>query len=124
MKSKLINKLKTLGFAGFLALNGCISAPQQLSFEEQYGRQLGIEINDIYLFLKYDRDFDGFEDLRLIYEMGGVNGRTFYLELIQRWDDVNRNRVFEDEEITILTESKDQPILEKDNPIFENLIKY
>ncbi len=124
MKSKLINKLKTLGFAGFLALNGCVSAPQQLSFKEQYGERLIMQKDKNYLLLGYDRDNDSIEDLRLFYEIVGSNKGINSFELREIWDDVNRNGVFEDEEITILTESKYQPILEKDNPIFENLIKY
>ena len=106
-----------------IALSSCASLPKELNFEEQYGKQLAIEINGVYLFEKYDRDNDNLEDLRLIYKIVGSDEKNIYLELIQRWDDENRNGVFEPKEITKLVVDQDQPISEKE-AILKNLVKY
>ncbi len=136
---KLIDKLKKYGKIGLISLIvGCSSIPQELppekfeepqskelSFEAQYGKLMWIGLKGNYLEIGFDRDDDGFEDLRLIYEIIGMTKEdTGYFKLIKRLDDKNRNGFFEESEITDVIVAQDYPTLEKEPLIFEDLIKY
>lgn len=108
--------LKILGLAGLLLFGNCPStlieeqkkiikeSQIESSFEEQYGKLLAMEISDYYILMKYDRDSDNTIDLRLVYQINGMDKRNFYLKLIKIYDDKNRDGFYEDDEIKIPTE--------------------
>ncbi len=99
---KLTDTFKCLGFAGLLAVTGCVSAPitKDKSFPEQYGNLLVLERYENQVIIYLDRDGDNKSDLRLVYNINSIDtDGTLYLELIQQIDDKNRDGNFTEDEI-------------------------
>ena len=97
--------IKELGLAALLFLSPLKVTPDD--FESQYGKLMWMSVNGNYLGFGYDTDDDGKEDLRNIYEVIGKDDDFVYFELRERWEDVNRNGLFEDDEITKIEVEQD-----------------
>jgi len=119
------NKLKILGLTTLLAFGNCPSfqntlpenefRAKELNFEEQYGTSLILEAFGDYLVIKYNRDFDDYDDLKLFYSITKSDGKNVYLELEMIMDDKNRNRIYDEDERRTLTKSEKEIMRESTN---------
>jgi len=89
--------LKTLGLVAILLFSPIKANPDD--FESQYGKLMWMSTNGNYIGFGYDTDNDKIEDLRMVYEVIGSDDNFIYFELRERWEDKDRDGVFEDDEI-------------------------
>jgi hypothetical protein len=89
-----------LGLGTWLIIGGCASAPNIKDEDRLYN--LMFTPLQQGLTAEYDTDGDGYGDYKLTYELVGSDGTTHYLELRAIQEDNNRDKIYSQDETTII----------------------